>query len=270
MFKPTCDRPAADRMSASLPQLAARGCGWIWLLLLLLPLYATASTLQQRLEMADTYRFNDQPTKTVTEVKEFKAGQMAKTQLYDVYSKPGKGSLAVFKSAAQAGQKVLMQQDNFWIFMPKTRQPLRISPMQKLMGDASVGDLATQSWSDAYQASAVAVGEVPTPLAADEVAIWLDARISGVSYQRILLVLSAADNFPLRAWFYLKSGKLAKYATFERGELHHQPWISAMTFENSMQPGNKTIMTLTAIEKMPLDDKIFNPAFLLRSNLADF
>jgi len=228
-----------------------------------------ASPLQQRLQMADQYRFSAQSIKTLTEVQEFKQGQLSKTELYAVYSKPGKGSLAVFQSPAQAGQKVLMQGENFWIFMPKTRQPLRISPLQKLIGDASVGDLANQSWYQAYQATPAAAADLPAPLASGELALWLDASQSGVSYQRILLILAEQDNFPRRAWFYLKSGKLAKAATFERGELANRPWVVSMTFENSMLAGSKTVMKLTSANVLALDDKIFNPAFLVRNNVEE-
>lgn len=230
---------------------------------------AQASVLQQRLQAADQYRFSPHAGKTLTQVQEFKQGKLQKTELYAVYSKPGKGSLAVFQSPAQAGQKVLMQADNFWIFLPKTRQPLRISPLQKLIGDASVGDLANQSWHQAYQATLASAADLPEPLQSGEVALWLDASAAGVSYQRILLVLSEQDNFPLRAWFYLKSGKLAKAAVFERGELANRPWVTRMTFENSMLAGSKTVLQVTSTTVMPLEDKIFNPAFLVRNNVED-
>lgn len=242
-------------------------CVFSWVASVLQPVQA--ASFQQRLQAADQYRFAEESGKTLTEVQEFKQGKLTKTEQYAVYSKPGKGSLAVFLSPAQAGQKVLMQGENFWIFLPKTRQPLRISPLQKLIGDASVGDLANQSWSEAYQATSASATDLPTPLAAHELALWLDASQPGVSYQRILLVLAAEDNFPLRAWFYLKSGKLAKAVTFERGELANRPWVTRMTFENSMLAGSKTVMQLTSANALALDDKIFNPAFLIRNNVED-
>lgn len=48
---------------------------------------------------------------------------------------------------------MLMLGDNYWLLMPKSRRPIRITPMQKLLGEASVGDISTLTWSDDYQAS---------------------------------------------------------------------------------------------------------------------
>jgi len=42
---------------------------------------------------------------------------------------------------------VLMLGDDFWLLMPSSQRPLRITPMQKLLGDASTGDIATLSWA---------------------------------------------------------------------------------------------------------------------------
>jgi hypothetical protein len=55
--------------------------------------------------------------------------------------------------AAEAGQKVLMLGDDFWLLMPGSQRPLRITPSQKLLGDASTGDIATLSWADDYGGS---------------------------------------------------------------------------------------------------------------------
>ena len=45
------------------------------------------------------------------------------------------------QSPAEKGQKVLMLGDDFWLLMPDSQRPLRITPMQKLLGDASTGDI---------------------------------------------------------------------------------------------------------------------------------
>lgn len=228
------------------------------------------TSVEQRLQQADTYRFSGSATKTVTHVHEYKKGLLQKTQVYEVFTKPGKGSLAVFKSAAEAGQKVLMQEEKFWIFMPKTRQPLRISPMQKLLGDASVGDLATLSWSQNYQASLVdEKTKSENGVSVGEVAMDLHAATKGVSYDRIFLVVDSTDNFPLRAKFYMKSGKLAKVAVFTRGELNNQPWVTEMAFENSVVDNEKTVMQVVSSDYMDIADKIFNPSFLVRNNLEN-
>jgi hypothetical protein len=46
-------------------------------------------------------------------------------------------SLVLMRSPAEQGQKVLMLGDDFWLLMPGSQRALRITPMQKLLGDAS-------------------------------------------------------------------------------------------------------------------------------------
>ncbi len=75
--------------------------------------------------------------------------QLDKTRGYNVYTRPNRESVVVFKSAVEAGQKMLMIEDNYWLLMPKkSRRPIRITPMQKLLGEASVGDISTLTWSE--------------------------------------------------------------------------------------------------------------------------
>jgi hypothetical protein len=63
------------------------------------------------------------------------------------------------RSPAEPGQKVLMLGDDFWLLMPGSQRAMRITPMQKLLGDASTGDIATMNWADDYGGSVV--GEEP-------------------------------------------------------------------------------------------------------------
>ncbi|MCW8876455.1 MAG: outer membrane lipoprotein-sorting protein [Kangiellaceae bacterium] len=230
---------------------------------------AKIQTVENRLQQADSYRFSLSPTKTVTYVHEYEQEKLEKTQVYEVFTKPGKGSLAVFKSASQAGQKVLMQDEKFWIFMPKTRRPIRISPMQKLLGDAAVGDLTTLSWSESYSAEFVESKVEREAKESDEIELRLTAKIKGVSYQKIDLVVNSETNFPIRAKFYLKSGKLAKVANFIRGELNEKFWVTEMILENSVVGSRKTVMQTVSAETVDIPDKFFNPSFLIRNNLGN-
>lgn len=102
------------------------------------------------LVMADKYRLEDEAAKVVTEVSLFQDGQLDKTRQYEVYLRPNRESLVLFKSQVEQGQKMLMLGDNYWLVMPKSRRPIRITPMQKLLGDASVGDVSTLTWSQDY------------------------------------------------------------------------------------------------------------------------
>ncbi|SON52890.1 exported protein of unknown function [Vibrio tapetis subsp. tapetis] len=90
------------------------------------------------LKQADEYRLDQASAKIVSIVRLYQDGELDKTQKYHVYSRPERESLVVFKSKVEAGQKMLMLADNYWLVMPKSRRPIRITAMQKLLGEASV------------------------------------------------------------------------------------------------------------------------------------
>ncbi|EGQ7805871.1 outer membrane lipoprotein-sorting protein, partial [Vibrio parahaemolyticus] len=94
-----------------------------------------AQQVAQLIEKADSYRLQDDSSKVVSLVRLYQDHELDKTRLYHVYTRPNRESLVVFKSAVEAGLKMLMMGDNYWLQMPKSRRPIRITPMQKLLGE---------------------------------------------------------------------------------------------------------------------------------------
>ena len=48
-----------------------------------------------------------------------------------------------------------MLRDAMWIYMPTASRPIRISPLQRLMGQASNGDVARTNFATDYDAKSV-------------------------------------------------------------------------------------------------------------------
>lgn len=224
------------------------------------PLEATPLETLQILEKAEQYRLKNESAVINCEVEVFKAEQLQKTRLYKVFSGTKERSLVVFQSPADAGQKVLMKGNNFWMFMPKSRRPIRITPMQKLLGDAALGDIATLSWSKQYQVTAQQQTDSTRHFT-------LEAKADAASYQKIELTLNSPDSFPISADLYLRSGMLAKTATFTRGERDGEPRVVAMTLQDKMKTDNKTVIHYRQIKAMDVPAKLFNPQILIRSDL---
>ncbi|UXI03764.1 outer membrane lipoprotein-sorting protein [Photobacterium sp. TY1-4] len=223
------------------------------------------------LQQADQYRQGSDAAKVVSVVTLYQDGELDKRRQYHIYNRPERESLVLFQSAAEAGQKMLMLGDNYWLLMPKSRRPIRITPMQKLLGEASVGDISTLTWSQDYQGQWVADTEVVsadgTQYAAQQLA--LTAKTSGASYARIELWLAQGSAFPLKANLYLRSGKLAKQAWFTQGVLDGKPRVVAMTLLDQIQSGKKTVIEYQQIVPMTLADKFYNPAYLSRNPVSE-
>lgn len=220
---------------------------------------------------ADRYRLNsEQASKVVSVVHLFDNDKLDKTRQYNVYTRPNRESLVIFKSAVEAGQKMLMIEDNYWLLMPKSRRPIRITPMQKLLGEASVGDISTLTWSEDYQGEWVQQESVELDNGEQVTThkLKLTAKTKGASYQSIDLWLTTDRAFPIKADLYLRSGKLAKQAWFDEGKRNGLPSVVAMSLLDKIQPNKRTLIEYQEISEQSLADKYYNPAYLSRNSVS--
>lgn len=236
------------------------------LMLLMLSATIQAADIKTLLKQADAYRLPDAQLQVETEVQLFKAGKLDKERSYTVYVKPGRRSLVLMQSPAEKGQKVLMLGDDFWQIMPQSQRPIRITPLQKLLGDASAGDIATMSWSDDYEGTVVGdakVGEIPC------LRLDLTATRKGVSYQRVELYLAKAGARPVKADLYVASDKLAKQALFTVEQVDGRPQVSSMRLIDQIQTNRETVIRYVSRKARTIPDEYYNPMFLTRNDLKE-
>ncbi len=220
------------------------------------------------LQVADEFRASSSAVKILSKVELYKNGKLDRTKTYTVYSKPNRRSLILFTSNSEVGQKALILDDKFWLFMPRSRRPIRITPMQKLLGEASTGDIANLSWSEDYQGEIINAEDMTDGKAT--VQLNLDSQQKGTTYKRIELWVSAEDYRPIKANLYLTSGKLAKQVSYGYGFIRGKEVVETMTFSDSIKPGRKTVMTNLDIEEKSLPGKVYNPAYLIKNKLETF
>ena len=225
------------------------------LVILMLPVWADPAP---ELIYLDSMRTGGESVKVTTRIIVDEPGEPTRESLLDVYAHQDGRSLAVYRNDREAGQKVLMVDDQFWLFMPDSKRALRITPMQKLLGDASVGDVASLAWAEDYEV-------VERTQQDDRTLLHLNARRRGLSYQRIDLTVDSQTQHPIEADFYLKSGKLAKQAQFELVETDGEWFMRGLSLTDQVQSQRTTRILYDAIEPMNLPDKWFTPAYLLRS-----
>lgn len=233
---------------------------------LLMPWLAHGAEVKELLEVADRYRLANESMLVHTKVELFRHGQLQRERLYTVYTRPGRRSLVLFRSPSEKGQKVLMLEDEFWVILPTSQRPIRITPLQKLIGDAATGDIATMTWSEDYD-GVVAREEEVAGVAC--VVLDLEARRKGVTYRRIVLTLRKDDSRPIQADLYVASDKLAKQAQF-RLERRSGAWVvAAMVLKDLIQTGRETVISYESRELKTLPAEYYNPMFLVRNDVAE-
>ncbi|MEK6376041.1 MAG: outer membrane lipoprotein-sorting protein [Acidobacteriota bacterium] len=152
------------------------------------------------------------------------------TSKFRVYGKGSDRSVVEFIAPqTEKGKVLLMLRDAMWIYMPSASRPIRISPLQRLMGQASNGDVARTNFTVDYQPGAIA----------EEAGAWileLKAKDPAVAYNRVRLWVDKKSFEPRRADFYVVSGKLIKRATYDTDRVE---------IDDALRPGHRTVMRYT-------------------------
>src|SRR3984957_103304 len=164
------------------------------------------------LKRSDAYR-NGWPSYVLqVKITNFEWGRADEEKLYDVSQKGTEKTYVEFLSPREKGQHLLMLGDDMWVFLPDTSRPVRITPLERLSGDASNGDVARTNHAADYTPVFVRNEKV----GAEECHVLeLTAKRKGATYQRILFWVRVEDARPVKAEFYLTSGKHIKSATFD-------------------------------------------------------
>jgi hypothetical protein len=226
---------------------------------------AAANEVAAILKKTDAFRMQDGSAQIDTQVQTFKGGKPDKEKRYQVLTKAGGKSLVLFRSPGEVGQKVLMVGDDFWMLLPGSARPIRITPLQKLLGDASTGDIATMTWSGDYDGSVV--GEVDID-GVPCLELALDAKRKSLSYQRVVLHVAKRDHRPVHADLYAASNRKLKQARYVVEQRDGRMTVTRMVLIDEIQSNRETVVNILASKPRQLGDELFNPMFMQRSDVA--
>ena len=225
-----------------------------------------ALSMPALLRAADRFRTGNgaENLQVETQVTTFnRDGSPDKERRYTVFSQAGHRSLVLMRSPAETGQKVLMLGDDFWLLLPGSARPLRITPSQKLLGDASTGDIATLSWADDYTGNWV--GEEVCEAQRPCLHLSLQAARKGLSYARIELWLGKTRHEPLAAELYVQSDKLAKLARFVLDKPAAPTQVDEMVLLDQLSTHKETRVRYLSRVPRQVPENWLNPMFLARS-----
>src|SRR3954447_2234243 len=135
------------------------------------------------LKRSDTYR-NGWPSFVVRiKINDYDANKLNEEHLYEVSQKGTDKTYVEFMSPREKGRHLLMVGDDMWVYLPDTSRPVRITPLERLSGDASNGDVARTNYSADY---------TPMYLRSEKLGgtecyvLELTTKRKGATYQRII------------------------------------------------------------------------------------
>ena len=177
-------------------------------------------------------------------------------------------SLVVYTGpASEQGKALLMDGSNLWFSTPNNSKPIRITPQQRLLGEASNGDVASTDFSGDYNATGAAPDSVD---GAATVRLELEPKPGGLAaYGSVKLWVRAADSAPVKADFFGPSGKLLKTAFYRRfvtlpEDLGAKRQLTELEIVNALDPGKRTLMRYSAFKLGELPASMFTTTYLSR------
>ncbi len=182
-----------------------------------------ATDPQALLAASDAVRNPDHGFGLTNTLLEYRQGKQTDSSTLAVYSKADASgqfrSLVRFMAPARdTGKLMLYSGKDLWFYDPANRASIRLSPQQRLLGQASNGDVVTVNLARDYQATEAVEEEVSDGdrQKRRSYRLSLAARNADASYHRILLWIAVDGLRPLKAQFMAESGALLKTAFYRR------------------------------------------------------
>jgi len=216
---------------------------------------STAPDADAILKRADTFR-NGWPSYVLhVRITNFEGDKSDEVKLYEVSQKGTEKTYVEFMSPREKGQHLLMLGDDMWVYLPDTSRPIRITPLERLSGEASNGDIARTNYAADYSPVFVRTEMVGTEQCN---VLELTAKRKGATYQQIIFWVRVEDARPVKAEFYLTSGKHIKSATFdEYASVGGKVQLRRMTLYDEIRHNSHSVLEYSGIAPRELADKLF-------------
>jgi len=192
---------------------ALLGCGAAW----------SAPSADDILAASDAIRNPGRSFSVTVTLTEFQNGKQVDTSTLSSYSRLQQGgqysSLVRFVLPARdAGKLMLKNGNDMWFYDPTNKASVRLSPQQRLLGQASNGDVATVNLGKDYKPVLVGEEDVQDGERRTRKAykLALTAATPDVTYASVEMWVDAENNRPIKARFFAESSRLLKTVYYRK------------------------------------------------------
>lgn len=237
---------------------------------------AQTPTAQEIVAGADRVRNPGKPFRLTETLVEYVNGKPRDRVVLTVFAREDKATRQFRDLVRYAdpprdlGKAVLLNGSNMWFYDPASKASIRISPQQRLIGQASDGDVVTVNYARDYTAQLF--GE-ETLQDADrkERSVWhldMKAATDAAIYSRVEFWIERDTYWPIKGKYYSDSGRLLKIAYFRK----YQEQLGGIRptetiIIDSVDTNLVTIMTSTDYRFQDIPDAWFQRDYLPRINV---
>lgn len=228
---------------------------------------------QAMLAASDAIRNPSQPFRVTVTLTEFEKSQQVDTSTLTSYARTLEASgqfatlLRFVQPARDTGKLMLKSGNDLWFYDPGTKASVRISPQQRLMGQASNGDVVTVNFARDYKAAlggeeSIQDGERRSRRSFK---LQLASSTEDAAYSAIELWVDAETQAPIKARFFADSGRLLKTAYYRRFQKQmgaDRPTETVII--DGLNPSSVTIVRLSDYSPRNMPTSWFQRDFLPR------
>lgn len=237
--------------------------------------HAAPRSAAEVLAAADAVRNPPGAFSLKTRLIEYRQGKQAADSTLLVYAKPAVDggqyrNLLRFASPARDANKLMLRNGmDLWFYDPASRASVRVSPQQRLLGQASNGDVMTSQLSRDYRAEitgqeAVKDGEGKLR---ESTRLHLVATRPDVPYAAVDYWVEDGSDRPVMARYFTVEGRLLKTAYFRRFQMAlGQERPTETVIVDGLDPSWVTLMQVSEFTPREVPDEWLQRDFLPHFN----
>jgi outer membrane lipoprotein-sorting protein len=183
-----------------------------------------APDAQAILVASDAVRNPARPFAVVLTLIEYRNRKQTDTNTLEVYSKADSvggqyRSLIRFVNPPRDTNKLMLKNGNdLWFFDPASKASIRLSPQQRLLGQAANGDVITVNLAKDYHAEILGEEEIADGERVNRncFRLRLAQHSPDVTYDHIEMWIEEGSSRPVKAHFFSESDRLLKTAYYRK------------------------------------------------------
>lgn len=187
------------------------------------PVWAAQKSANEIIAATDRLRNPQQSFRSAITITEYIDGRKNDQMKVTVYSKPRpddgqfRSIVYIDSPARDAGKVMLRDGKDLYFYDPDSANTIRISPQQRLLGQASNGDVMTTNFARDYNSKLLGTETIEGAgkKSYNCYSLQLRARGGAAFYKAIDYWVDTKTNRPVKGRFYSSSGKLLKIAFYD-------------------------------------------------------